>query len=113
MQELASDRLVGGSVLAIAVVVLVLVTAFMWIPPFSEYAIFLTELVVWLAVAALAVLAAWIGWTILETVPPPPLEEKQAQVEKPTTQGSAEGQATGSSPQEGGDQGKKDQGTGQ
>ena len=81
VQELASDRLVGGSVLAIAGVVLVLVTAFMWIPPFSEYAIFLTELVVWLAVAALAVLAAW--------------------------------QASGSSPQEGGEQGKKDQGTGQ
>ncbi|MDP7976735.1 MAG: hypothetical protein RAK25_06365, partial [TACK group archaeon] len=85
--ELASDKLIGGAILVVAVIVLILVTVFMWVPPFSQYAAFVAELVVWLAVVALMVIAGWIGWTIITTAAPPPLEpEKPAQ--QPSSQPS-------------------------
>ncbi|WP_449462766.1 hypothetical protein PQ610_01240 [Tardisphaera miroshnichenkoae] len=82
---MASDKLIGGAILVVAVIVLILVTVFMWVPPFSQYATFVAELVVWLAVVALMVIAGWIGWTIITTAAPPPLEP-----EKPAQQSSSQ-----------------------
>lgn len=104
---MASDKLVGGAILIVSVLVLIAVTVFMWVPPFSQYAAFVAELVVWLAVVALMVIAAWIGWTIITTAPPPPLES-----EKPAQGASSASSGASSNAGAGGGQGQGQQGGG-
>jgi magnesium-transporting ATPase (P-type) len=96
---LASDKLIGGAILAVSVIVLILVTVFMWVPPFSQYAAFVAELVVWLAVVVLMIIAGWIGWTIITTAAPPPLEPEKG-TQQQAQQSAQQGQQQPQQPQQ-------------
>jgi predicted DNA-binding transcriptional regulator len=76
------DQGIGTVILVASIVGIVVYT---WL--LFTYAILVLQITAFIAVAAILVIAGWIGWTMATTPPPAPLE-----LEPPTTQ-SAEGTA--------------------
>jgi Predicted transcription regulator containing HTH domain len=90
---MASDRLVGAGILVVSVIVILVYLIWVLIAPLAPSAFpdWFTSLTtqlwflrapVLVAVFALGGIAAWIGWTILTTPPPKPIEEIQKEIEQ-------------------------------
>jgi len=75
-----------GAVLLVASMIGVIVYA--WL--LFAYAIVVLQITAFIAVAAILVIAGWIGWTMATTPPPVPLEPEPA---SPEPSASAENQA--------------------
>jgi predicted DNA-binding transcriptional regulator len=75
-----------GAVLLVASIIGVIVYA--WL--LYAYAIVVLQITAFIAVAAILVIAGWIGWTMATTPPPAPLEPEPA---SPEPSASAEKQA--------------------
>jgi len=76
------DQVTGAVLLAVSVVVII---AYLWLvffPPFAGADIFILKLTVVIAVVAIFVILAWIGYTLATTPPPKPIEEIEKEVEK-------------------------------
>lgn len=93
---MVSDRVIGAGILVISVIVMIIyLIGLLLVPLFPN---FFPEAINWLndlntqlwliripilaAIFALGAIAAWIGWTILTTPPPKPIEEIQKEIEE-------------------------------
>ncbi len=92
------DQIVGGGVLAIAIVVAIVYLYWFFLTP-PEIAVWAVKIPVLIVVLAVLGIAGWIGWTMATTPPPKPVEEligeeispsEETKEEKPAEAGEAE-----------------------
>ena len=83
-----------GAVLLVASIVGVLVYA--WL--LFTYAIVVLQITAFIAVAAMLVIAAWIGWTMATTPPPAPLEPESGPTRRVTLDSNAKASETTEKP---------------
>lgn len=86
---MSKDKIYGAGLFIIAIVVLLYYTYWVIVMPiFGDVLnlswLFLGEewawrLPLWLAITVVLLIAAWIGWTMLTTPPPEPLEELEVE----------------------------------
>jgi len=88
---LSRDRIIGGGVLVVALIVWILYTTYGFllilfpnlpIPKPNFKLINIPVTIVWLAVSAMFFIATWIGWTLATTPPPKPIEEIEKELEE-------------------------------
>ena len=60
----------------------IVVVVYGWILFFTEWTLLLIKLTLMIAVAGLAGILAWIGYTLATTPPPKPIEEIEKEIEK-------------------------------
>jgi len=60
----------------------IVVVVYGWILFLTEWALLLIKLTLMIAVAGLAGILAWIGYTLATTPPPKPIEEIEKEIEK-------------------------------
>lgn len=101
---MVSERVVGGLILAVFLVILVVFTLLMWYPPLSGYSILAMKIVDWVLVVGVSAVAIWLGWVMVSTKPIVP-EEKPLEptTQNPTateTQTGTQEKAGGTKPQE-------------
>jgi len=60
----------------------IVVVVYGWILFFSEWTLLLIQVTLMIAVAGLAGILAWIGYTLATTPPPKPIEEIEKEIEK-------------------------------
>jgi predicted DNA-binding transcriptional regulator len=68
------DQAVGVGILAGSIIGIII---YFWLVFLSAWSGFIIQLTLFVAVAALLAILAWIGWTMATTPPPKPLEEVQ------------------------------------
>lgn len=66
----------------LAVLSVIVVLVYAWILFFTEWALLLIQVTLMIAVAGLAGILAWIGYTLATTPPPKPIEEIEKEIEK-------------------------------
>ena len=66
------DQAIGVVILAASMIGIIL---YFWLVFLSAWNVFIMELTLFAAVAALLAILGWIGWTMATTPPPKPLEE--------------------------------------
>ncbi len=76
MIDMSKDQSIGALILLVSIVGLV---AYTWL--LYSYPVLMLQITALVAVAAVLIIAAWIGWTMATTPPPAPLE-----VEPPTSE---------------------------
>jgi len=90
---LSKDRVIGGSLLAAALITWILYTIYgfllilfpnlkTWIPTPNFPLINIPITIIWLAMTAVLFILAWIGWTLATTPPPKPIEEIEKELEQ-------------------------------
>jgi predicted DNA-binding transcriptional regulator len=60
----------------------IVVLVYAWILFFTEWTLLLIQVTLMIAVAGLAGILAWIGYTLATTPPPKPIEEIEKEIEK-------------------------------
>jgi len=91
---MVSDRVIGAGILVASIVLIIIYLAVLIISPalnykfilFSEqtwqlFETWLIRITIFAAVGIIGAIAAWIGWTILTTPPPKPIEEIEKELE--------------------------------
>ena len=77
------DRATGAALLAISVIIIVVYNIAMWVPSLSSaaarYLMMVTDSII---VTVVFAVLAWIGYTLLTTPPPKPIEEIEKELEK-------------------------------
>ena len=73
------DQIIGVLLTMLSVIVVVV---YGWILFFSEWTLLLIQVTLMIAVAGLAGILAWIGYTLATTPPPKPIEEIEKEIEK-------------------------------
>jgi len=76
---LIRDQIIGVLLTMLSVIVVVV---YGWILFFSEWTLLLIQVTLMIAVAGLAGILAWIGYTLATTPPPKPIEEIEKEIEK-------------------------------
>jgi len=75
---MSRDQAYGGIILAVGLIVAIVYVVAFFAPYFAPYLAWLSwwavAIPVFLAVLAVLVICMWIGWTMLTTPPPAPLE---------------------------------------
>lgn len=61
---------------------MIVVLMYAWILFFTEWTLLLIQVTLMIAVAGLAGILAWIGYTLATTPPPKPIEEIEKEIEK-------------------------------
>jgi len=61
---------------------IIVMVVYGWILFFTEWTLLLIKLTLMIAVAGLAGILAWIGYTLATTPPPKPIEEIEKEIEK-------------------------------
>lgn len=98
---MVSDRVIGGTILVVSVIVIIIYLIGLLIAPLipsafpawvtkNEVQLWLIRIPIIVAIVAIGGIAAWIGWTILTTPPPKPIEEIQKEIEEATKEASKE-----------------------
>lgn len=72
---MSKDQTIGAIILLVSIVGLLVYTWLLY-----SYAVIVLQVTAFVAVAAVLLIAAWIGWTMATTPPPAPLE-----IEPPST----------------------------
>jgi predicted DNA-binding transcriptional regulator len=83
------DQAVGAVILVCSIVVLV---AYAWL--LYAYALVVLQVTAFIAVGAVLVILAWIGWTMATTPPPAPLDTEPISTESPASSSQKTDQAT-------------------
>jgi 1,4-dihydroxy-2-naphthoate octaprenyltransferase len=84
----SKDQAIGGLIFAVCLIVGILYTiglfyyGYMQHPDFWTIEIWLLAIPVFLAFIAIMAIGAWIGWTMLTTPPPKPIEEITSEIEE-------------------------------
>jgi predicted DNA-binding transcriptional regulator len=86
------DQVVGAGLLTVSVIVIIAYTWLVFFPPFAGADIFILKLTGTVAVAAVFVILAWIGYTLARTSPQKPIAEIEKEIEKELEQ--VEGEAS-------------------
>src|SRR5579875_1759965 len=94
---MASDRVIGGAILVVSVIIIIIYLIALLLVPLapnalpslawinsSDVQLWLLRIPILVAVVGIGGIAAWIGWTILTTPPPKPIEEIQKELEEAT-----------------------------
>ncbi|PSO03057.1 hypothetical protein B9Q05_03120 [Candidatus Marsarchaeota G2 archaeon ECH_B_1] len=90
---MVSERVIGGLIFAVFLIILVVFTAVIWYPPLAAaYSILALKIVDWVLVVGVSAIAIWLGWVMISTKPIVP-EDKPEQ--PPTTTTSEGDTATG------------------
>jgi len=88
---MSKDRIIGGGMLLAAIIIWILYTIYGFllilfpnlpIPKPNINLINIPITIVWLAMTAILFIAAWIGYTLLTTPPPKPIEEIEKELEE-------------------------------
>jgi len=80
---MVSERVIGGLIFAVFLIILVVFTAVIWYPPLAAaYSILALKIVDWVLVVGVSAIAIWLGWVMISTKPIVP-EDKPEQ--PPTT----------------------------
>ncbi|MGC9209990.1 MAG: transcriptional regulator [Acidilobus sp.] len=80
---MSKDKLTGAALLAISIIIMVVYNVAMWIFPLgSKVPLFLVELTDSLIVIVVLGILAYIGYTLVTTPPPKPIEEIEKELEK-------------------------------
>jgi hypothetical protein len=83
---MVSERVIGGLIFAVFLIILVVFTAVLWYPPLAAaYSILALKIVDWVLVVGVSAIAIWLGWVMISTKPIVP-EDKP---EQPATGGDA------------------------
>ena len=69
---MADDRILGGGILGVSVLGVVV---YFWLVFMSPWAMLTIQVSAFLAVAAVLLIMAWIGYTLATTPPPVPIED--------------------------------------
>ncbi|MCG2882008.1 MAG: transcriptional regulator [Acidilobus sp.] len=78
-----SSKVTGALLLIASIVIIVVYNVALWLPPLSsEASIFLLKLTDSIIVIAVLAILAWIGYTLITTPPPKPIEEIEKELEK-------------------------------
>jgi len=77
------DRVLGAAILIGS---LLGIACYFWLVFLSQWAWIVVQLSAFLAVAAVLVILAWIGYTLATTPPPEPLEDLMADSEESTAE---------------------------
>ncbi|MCG2895995.1 MAG: transcriptional regulator [Acidilobus sp.] len=78
-----SSKATGALLLIVSIVVIVVYNVVLWLPPLSsEASVFLLKLTDSIIVIAVLAILAWIGYTLITTPPPKPIEEIEKELEK-------------------------------
>jgi len=92
---MVSDRVIGAAILVVSIIIIVIyligllliplapdaIPALSWINR-SDVQLWLIRIPILVAVIGIGGIAAWIGWTILTTPPPKPIEEIEKELEQ-------------------------------
>jgi hypothetical protein len=90
---MVSERVIGGLIFAVFLIILVVFTAVIWYPPLAAaYSILALKIVDWVLVVGVSAIAIWLGWVMISTKPIVP-EDKP---EQPPTTTTSEGGGGGS-----------------
>ena len=73
MDEMNKDQSIGAFILVASIIGVII---YVWL--LLTYAIVILQITAFIAVAAVLVILAWIGWTMATTPPPTPLEPEVA-----------------------------------
>ncbi len=92
---MVSDRVIGGAILVVSVIIIIVYLIGLLLVPLAPNAIpslswindrevqlWFMRIPILVAVLAIGGIAAWIGWTILTTPPPKPIEEIEKELEQ-------------------------------
>ncbi len=79
---MVNDRVVGGGLVAVSVIVIIVYNALLFLPMFKGIDILLLKLTAAVAVTAAFALLGWIGYTLATTPPPKPIEEIEKELEE-------------------------------
>ncbi|MEM0271079.1 MAG: hypothetical protein QW514_00850 [Thermoprotei archaeon] len=72
---MVSERVIGGLILAVFLVILVAFTVVLWYPPIAQaYSILALKIVDWVIVVGVSAIAIWLGWVMVSTKPIVPEE---------------------------------------
>ncbi len=82
------DRVVGALILIGSVLGIVV---YFWLVFLSPWVVLTMQLTAFIAVAAVLVILAWIGYTLATTPPPQPIEEIEKELEEELKEVEAEG----------------------
>lgn len=79
---MARDKVTGAALLIISIFIIVIYNVAMWYPPLSSLAAsFLLKLTDSIIVIVVLAILAWIGYTLVTTPPPKPIEEIEKELE--------------------------------
>ncbi len=88
---MVSERVIGGLIFAVFLVILVVFTVVLWYPPLAAaYSILALKIVDWVLVVGVSAIAIWLGWVMISTKPMVP-EDKPEQPPATTEGGNAGG----------------------
>ncbi|QOJ79308.1 transcriptional regulator [Infirmifilum lucidum] len=76
---MSRDQIVGAVLLLLSVAVIL---AYAWLVFFTPWSQLVIQLTVFLAVAGVFGILAWIGYTLATTPPPKPIEEIEKEIEE-------------------------------
>lgn len=74
---MVSERVVGGLILVVFLIILVVFTAVMWYPPLSGYSLLAMKIVDWVLVVGVSAIAIWLGYVMVTTKPVVPETTEQ------------------------------------
>lgn len=101
-QHMVSERVVGGLILAVFLVILVLFTMVLWYPPLSGYSILAMKIIDWVIVVGVSAIAIWLGYVMVTTKPVvPETVEQTTETTTQSTQASPTTTKTDQTPQSG------------
>ncbi len=85
--DVSRDKLVGGTLLAVSVIVIIIYGWLVFAPPSwivggDKVDIFVLKLTGFIAVAGVFGILGWIGYTLATTPPPKPIEEIEKELEE-------------------------------
>jgi predicted DNA-binding transcriptional regulator len=94
---MARDKTTGAALLIISVLVIVVYNFVMWYPSLANMAsYFLLKLTDSILIVVVLAILAWIGYTLLTTPPPKPIEEIEKELESELKNITAQKQAPSS-----------------
>jgi predicted DNA-binding transcriptional regulator len=76
---MSKDRIIGAGMLVGSIIAIIV---YIWILFLTEYFIVLLKITALVAVFVVAGLIGWIGYTLLTTPPPKPIEEIEKEIEE-------------------------------
>lgn len=85
------DQVIGITLMSIS---LLAILVYAWILFFTEWATLLIQITLFIAVAGILGIIAWIGYTLATTPPPKPLEEIEKELEEELKQSESKEERT-------------------
>ncbi|MEM4576204.1 MAG: hypothetical protein QW701_01935 [Candidatus Nezhaarchaeales archaeon] len=79
---MAKDKMVGGGLLALSIIVVIVYLWLVFFPPFSGVDLFVLKLTGAVAIVVVFAIVGWIGYTLATTPPPKPIEEIEKEIEE-------------------------------